>query len=129
MSRPVACRGQARRIVYAVTPAGSPGLDFVNGLDARNKAKVVKLFQMLGDRGEIHNKEHFKPIEGTKFCEFKSHQIRLPCYRDGLFWIITHGFIKKSDKIAREEIHRAERIRDEDKARQAGIHKVHKEGR
>ncbi len=129
MSRPVAYQGQARRIVYAITSAGSPGLDFVDGLDVRNKAKVFKLFQMLGDRGEIHNKEHFKPIEGTKFCEFKSHQIRIPCYRDGLFWIVTHGFIKKDFKIDPAELRRAERIRDEDKAMQAGIHKVHKAGR
>lgn len=104
-----------RVVSYALVSGGNaPGLDFFRGLDIRDQMKMLKLFEMLGERGSIFNKEKFKAIEGTKFYEFKSKQIRMPCYQGGLIWIVTHGFIKKTDKIDREEIRRAERIRAED---------------
>jgi hypothetical protein len=72
------------------------------------------LFKLLGDRGWINNDQKFKPIEGTKFCEFKDFQIRMPCFRVGDTWVITHGFVKKKGPIPPAEIARAERIKGED---------------
>ena len=73
-----------------------------------------KLFMWLGDHGWIKNDQKFKPIEGSDFFEFKSFQIRMPCYRSGNLMIITHGFIKKTGPISPEELKRAERFRNED---------------
>ncbi len=69
---------------------------------------------MLGDRGWINNDQKFKPIEGTKFFEFKDFQLRMPCFRQGNTMVITHGFIKKTGPIPAAEIRRAERIKGED---------------
>lgn len=117
MARPVAHRGSARTIVYAVRTDGtSPGAEFVASLDLRDQAKLHVLFQKLADTGQISNKEKFKKIEGTEgFFEFKSFQIRMPCYfvAGGLV-VITHGFRKKSDRIPPSEIERAKQIRSED---------------
>jgi len=47
---------------------------FYDNLDKTDKAKINKLFEVLGDHGKISNKEKFKKIEGTDFFEFKNFQ-------------------------------------------------------
>lgn len=103
-------------VVYAVCgDQTSPGEEFYDALDDGDKAKLNKLFEHLGDHSKISNKEKFKKIEGTDFFEFKSFQIRMPCYfKQGGLVIITHGFRKKDDRIPPAEIKRAERIKEED---------------
>jgi hypothetical protein len=79
------------------------------------------LFVRIADHGAIVNAEKFKKIAGTDFFEFKSHQIRMPCYYlPGRLLAITHGFFKQSDRIPSSEIARAERIRQEDESYFAG---------
>ena len=116
MWRPIAYKGERFTVVYAVClDQKRPGEEFYDGLDDHDKAKLNKLFQHLGDHGKISNHEKFKKIEGTDFFEFKSFQIRMPCfYRPNGLVIITHGFRKKGDKIPSAEIKRAERIKKED---------------
>jgi hypothetical protein len=108
--------------LYAVAADGtSPGEQFYEGLGDTDKAKLNKLFEVLGDLGRISNKEKFKKIEGSEFFEFKSFQIRMPCFfQDGGVVVITHGFIKKGDKISSAEIRRAERIKEEDGENERG---------
>ena len=114
MERPIAHRGAVLTIAFALARSGSPGRDFYEQCTDRNKARLLKLFKLLGDRGWINNDQKFKPIEGTKFFEFKDFQLRMPCFRDGNTMVITHGFVKKQGPIPPTEIKRAERIRDED---------------
>jgi len=114
MGRPTAYRGNVCTICFALAQSGCPGLEFYEKCSDRDKAKLNKLFQWLGDHGWINNEEKFKPIEGTKFFEFKSFQIRMPCFWKGGEMVITHGFIKKTGPIPSTEIKRAERIKDED---------------
>lgn len=116
MSRPTAYSGLQFTIAYAVCLDHSrPGEKFYDELGDRDKAKLNKLFEHLGDHGKISNEEKFKKIEGTEFFEFKSFQIRMPCFFiPGKVLVITHGFSKKGDKIPRAELKRAERIRQED---------------
>jgi hypothetical protein len=68
--------------------------------------------------GKFHNPEKFGYPGGGLF-EFKSIQIRMPfAYAKnerGLI-LITNGFIKKKDKTPKEEIARAWRIYEEDRA-------------
>jgi hypothetical protein len=72
------------------------------------------LFKRLGDEGRISNREKFKPIENTEFWEFKSFQIRMPCYfRQDRRVVITHGFLKKGDNIRRGDLIRATNIKNE----------------
>lgn len=117
MRRPIACAGPLMTVVYAVCANGTcPGWDFYSGeLDDTEKAKMNTLFHHMGEQGKISNKEHFKRVEDTEFFEFKSFQVRMPCYfQPGRMLVITHGFRKKGDRIPPSEIARAKRIRKED---------------
>lgn len=101
-------------IEAAICQDGStPSVEFIEGLDDTEKAKIFGLFRKIDSHGQLRNREQFKQIDGKLF-EFKSHQIRIPCFRDGAAWILTHGFIKKSDRIPPAQVDRANRIRDED---------------
>jgi phage-related protein len=106
--------------VYAVCANGtSPGFVFYRDeLNDTEKAKMLRLFNKMGEHGRIANREQFKQIEGTDLFEFKSFQIRMPCYfLPGGLVVITHGFRKKGDRTPPSEIDRATRIRQEDVAR------------
>ena len=115
MGRPIAYQGSILAIVYAVIRnSTSPGLMFYEALALRDQAKLNTLFRYLGEKGHIHNEEKFKRIEGTGFWEFKSFQIRMPCFRNGNLMIITHGFVKKKNAMDTQEIDRANRFKAED---------------
>jgi len=118
--RPLARGGPAKTVVYAVCANGtSPGFVFYRDeLNDTEKAKMLRLFNKMGEHGRIANREQFKQIEGTDLFEFKSFQIRMPCYfLPGGLVVITHGFRKKGDRTPPSEIDRATRIRQEDVAR------------
>lgn len=119
MSRPTAYPGAKFTIAFAVCEDGSsPGEEFYDSLSDPDQAKVLKIFQYLGDQGDCFNRKKFKKI-GDGFFEFKSHQIRMPCWFEcDRVVVITHGFRKKGDDIPRGELQRAERIRSEDLRRQ-----------
>ena len=120
MERRVAHVGQVCVCFALRTTGTSPGYEFLEQLNAeepRQYRKLLGLFLWLGDHGWINNRERFKPIENTEFFEFKNGQVRMPCYRVGNSFIITHGFIKKKNKIDSQEIDRARLIKKEDDAR------------
>lgn len=118
--RPIAYPGVALMIAFAVcADSSSPAERFFDELDGEDKAKMLRLFKQMGDQGKIRSpEEKFKKIEGTDgLFEFKSHQVRMPCYfLPGRLLVLTHGLIKKGDRLPPAEIKRAERIRREDSA-------------
>ncbi len=118
MERPVAYEGSCKKVVFALRhDGGSPAAAFYDALSFSDQAKLLTLFERMGDHGRIANREKFKKIEDGLF-EFKSFQIRMPCFfLAGGLVVITHGFRKKRDKIPRAEIDKARRIRDEDRNR------------
>jgi Phage derived protein Gp49-like (DUF891) len=111
MERTVAYRGLRYTIAYAIErKGGSPGAVFFDALSLLDKAKLMKLFEMLGEHGKITNREKFGDL-GDGFREFKSYQIRMPChFAKGGLVLITHGFIKKKDRVPKEEIERVSSI-------------------
>lgn len=116
--------GSSFTVAFATCSDGtSPAEEFLDGLDEQDQAKMLRLLKQLGDQGRISNPEKFKKIEGTDgLFEFKSHQVRMPCYfLPGRLLVITHGFRKKGDKLPPSEIRKAERIRREDTAEEGGM--------
>ena len=116
MARKLAYRGEMFAIAFAREKRGAcPACEFFDGLSKSDKAKLMALFQVAG---KFHNPEKFGYPGGGLF-EFKSIQIRMPfAYAKnerGLI-LITNGFIKKKDKTPKEEIARAWRIYEEDRA-------------
>lgn len=119
LERPIAYSGAVFTILFSVcTDRSSPAEKFFDELDGENKAKMLRLFKQMGDQGKIRSPEKFKKIEGSDgLFEFKSHQVRMPCYfLPGRLLVLTHGLIKKGDKLPPAEIRRAERIRRENSA-------------
>jgi hypothetical protein len=114
MGSNVAYPGSRFTIEYAVLKDGSvPGREFLAGQDSRWRAQLLRLYELMGDSGSIRNPEKFSKLEGD-FFEFKAYQIRMIFYfRRDRRVVITHGCIKKRDRINREELRRAARIKEE----------------
>lgn len=117
--RPIVATGPMRTIEAAVCLDGfSPAQQFLDQLGEADQQKLAALFAWMAEHAVIRNEEKFKKLGGA-IWEFKSFQIRIPCFQDGRAWVLTHGFIKKQQKAPRREIERAERIMQEDQQRQA----------
>ncbi|MEO8724494.1 MAG: type II toxin-antitoxin system RelE/ParE family toxin [Acidobacteriaceae bacterium] len=79
----------------------------------QHQARLSVLFEKLSDHGQISNREQFKKLT-RELWEFKAFQIRMPCYfRPDRRVVVTHGFIKKKDRVDKQELTRAEAIRNE----------------
>ncbi|MCA0394810.1 MAG: type II toxin-antitoxin system RelE/ParE family toxin [Proteobacteria bacterium] len=101
--------------LYEFEDGSCPAAEFLGALSSKDRQRVDSLFALIGERGSISNKEHFKKLEGTEgIFEFKRFQVRLLCFfakGSPARLVITHGVIKKSDKHAKADIERALAIR------------------
>ncbi len=122
MARPEAYSGHAFRLRYAECLDGShPAQEFFDGLPDQIKKKFGVSFKKLGDMGKLHNKEHFKIIEGTDFFEFKVHRYRIIChFLPDRIVLLTNGCVKKKNKLEKEDVERAARIYEEDESASGG---------
>lgn len=82
-----------------------PTYVFLEKLSTSDRRKVDHLFQLMGEKGQIKNKQRFKKLEGTDgIFEFKSHQIRLLCFFAGNKVVICRGVRKKKDLHDEQDI-------------------------
>jgi len=91
--------------------------EFLDGLDDKARTKIV---YNIWKARKTNDKELFKKLQ-DEIWEFRTI-FNKTYYRLFAFWdktaktdtvvISTHGLIKKTDKIPKSEIERAERIRD-----------------
>lgn len=90
----------------------SQSRNFVQGKLAREDVKkFLQLLRMMGDHGEIRNKEKFRN-EGDKIYAFKPQPHRFLCFFvDKGKIIITNAFTKKGQKLPKSEKERALRIK------------------
>jgi len=82
----------------------SPVLDFINGLSAKDRAKVNNTLKLLEEFGTNLGMPHARRIEG-RLWELRAGDNRLFyfLYRDRKF-VILHGFRKQSMKTPEKEI-------------------------
>jgi phage-related protein len=93
-------------------------IDFVNNLDEKSRNKV---FYNIDKAKYLNDPKLFEKLEG-EIWYFRTKFLSLQ-YRVFAFWdksgnsetlvIATHGVIKKSNKVPKSEIEKAERIRQE----------------
>jgi phage-related protein len=105
-------RGAWGAICLATQPDGtSLASVFIAELDTAERTKLLALLKRTADMGprNINDGTKFKKLEGNLF-EFKSFQVRMPCFYDGRLIVLTHGFKKKQDNTPRTEIDRASKI-------------------
>lgn len=91
--------------------------EFLSTLDSKVRNKILYNAKKAA---YIIDPELFKKLEGTDIWEFRTLYNGI-CYRLLAFWdtdanslvLATHGFIKKTDKTPKNEITRAENIRNQ----------------
>ena len=107
-------KGQRFVVECAVQKNGaSESKQFIESLDKGIRAKIISIIKRFSDFGFITNREQFKKVDG-KIWEFKHYQTRVLMYHCAKGCIaLTHGFFKKTNKIPRIEIERANRIMEE----------------
>ncbi|MBI4572035.1 MAG: type II toxin-antitoxin system RelE/ParE family toxin [candidate division NC10 bacterium] len=106
--------GAKIRVEAVVLDDGScPAEEFLNHLGELGTAKMKGLFDLFVRTYPRHlSDQKFKRIEGTDLFEFKSFQIRMPCFfsQDGRV-LLAHGLIKKTDKLQVSDVRKAREIK------------------
>ena len=109
----IAYRGDVYQIEFYFDDKGkSQPIDYMlekfTGADAK---KLEHLLILLGDAGQIHNKEKFRN-EGDKIYAFKPQPHRFLCFFfKGNKVIITNAFMKKQNRLPKSEKERALRCK------------------
>lgn len=100
---------------FATVRGKSPVLEYVDGLQPRERAKVHHHLKLLRDFGIDLRGPHAKPLEGHKpLWELKPGPIRLFYFtHKGRRFIILHAFRKKGRKTPQQHIEKAKRRMDE----------------
>ena len=107
MNRPV--------IFYRTVDGKCPVQEFIDSLPGKVAQKIVWVFKLLEDL-EIVPSFYFKKLVGTEEIwecriQFGSNTYRIFCFFIDNSVILTHGFIKKSQRTPAGEIERAEAYR------------------
>ena len=100
-------------VLYFIHPNGKCPIedDFLNDskkVSKHQKAKLAALIRRYALEGELKGEQRIRRLKGKvrDFWEIKAHQHRIFFFQEGSHIIITHGFIKKTDKLPPEEENR-----------------------
>ena len=88
-------------------------LEFLNKLQTKIRAKVVKWIEKLEKEGPNLPRPYADIVRGNireLRVSFGSNEYRFLYFFFGKRIIITHGFLKKADRVPEGEIERAKRI-------------------
>lgn len=106
-----------RTIAFYKTADGKcPVQDFLDSLSGKVAQKVTWVLNLLEDLDVVPS-SYFKKLVGTEEIwecriQFGSNAYRIFCFfADNSEVMLTHGFIKKSQKTPKSEIDRAEAYR------------------
>lgn len=107
-----AYEGQSFVIEWYFDETGeSQAFEYFDELSDLQQDKALYLFKRMGDFGKINNKTQFR-YEGDEIFAFKPQPDRFLCFFvKGRKIIITNAFLKKSDKLPREEKKKALKYR------------------
>lgn len=107
----------SRTVTFYKTVDGKcPIQDFLDSLPGRVAQKVTWVLSLLGDLDVVPS-SYFKKLIGTEEVwecriQFGSNACRKFCFFvDNSVVVLTHGFIKKSQKIPKSQIEKAETYR------------------
>ncbi len=101
---------------YKTADGKCPIQDFLNSLPGKVAQKVAWVLSLLEDLDVVPS-SYFKKLIGTEEIwecriHFGSNAYRIFCFfMDNSVVVLTHGFIKKSQKTPKHEIEKAEAYR------------------
>ena len=104
-------------IFYETEKGEIPVIEFLDGLDVKMRAKMVRTIKMLEDNGNSLREPHSKPL-GDGIFELRA-KVASDISRVLYFFfighraVLTNGFVKKTDKTPAEEIDKAKRYRED----------------
>ncbi len=86
--------------------------DFIDTLDVKMKTKVLRTINLLAKFGSFLKEPHSKKLKGYDLYELRvtlgSNIVRLFYFHDNnQIYVITSGFIKKTNKIDKKIIQKA----------------------
>jgi|688.fasta_scaffold170127_3 hypothetical protein len=104
----IAYEGEAFTIEWYYNQKGqSIALEYYQSLSKEDRIKVLRLFQLMGNIGEIKDKNKFNS-EGDKIYAFKPQPHRFLCFFiPGKKIVVTNAFYKKQQKLPKKEKERA----------------------
>ena len=103
-------------IFYKTANGKCPAHDFLDSLPSKVAQKITWVLNFLEDLDVVPS-SYFKKLVGTEEIwecriQFGSNAYRIFCFfADNSVVVLTHGFIKKSQKTPKSEIERAESYR------------------
>lgn len=94
-----------------------PAIKFIEGLDAKLGAKALRTIELLQYFGPHLPMPHARKLEGHDLYELRVRQSTNICrlfyfHHSKKTFVVTSGYVKKSQKTSREEIRRALGVRD-----------------
>lgn len=95
-----------------------PAREFLLSLEARLQAKALRTIGLLGEHGRLLTMPHARKLVGHDLSELRIRVGNNICRffyfedSDGSF-VLTSGYIKKSDRTDQREIQRALRLKAE----------------
>lgn len=108
---------QFEAVFYEKSDGSQPAKEFINTLDTKMQAKMVRTIKILQDNGTALREPYSKPLDGGIFelrAKVGSDISRvLYFFFVGKKIVLTNGFIKKSQKTPAAEIERAKMYREE----------------
>jgi phage-related protein len=95
-----------------------PATDFLRELGGKLGAKAFRAIELLGHFGPQLPMPHSKKLSGRDLWELRVRQGGMICrlfyfHDSDRIYVITSGYVKKSDKTSPEEIRRALRLKAE----------------
>jgi phage-related protein len=102
-------------IFYRTVDGKCPVQEFIDSLPGKVSQKIVWVLRLLEDM-DIVPASYFKKLAGTEDIwecriQFGSNAYRIFCFFMNNSVVLTHGFVKKSQKTPAGEIERAEAYR------------------
>lgn len=108
---------QFEAVFYEKSDGSQPAKEFINTLDTKMQAKMVRTIEILQDNGTALREPYSKPLDGGIFelrAKVGSDISRvLYFFFVGKKIVLTNGFIKKTQKTPATEIERAKMYREE----------------
>ena len=95
-----------------------PAVDFLRSTEPKLRAKAFRTIELLREFGPELPMPHAKKLTGQDLYELRVKQGSNICRlfyfnHDGRIYVVTSGYVKKSDKTDRQEINRALRLKSE----------------
>lgn len=106
---------------YALPSGRQPAKDYIKSLDGKLKSKTMRSVELLRTKGHLIGEPESKHLEDgifevrTTMGNNTSRILFFFCVGDVA--VLTHGFVKKTQRTPRREIARAKRYREDYRAR------------